>query len=600
MIGEGAKMISQRLMATGTWLVLASLPLLSAPANAQIYFSDDFENPAQSQSNWEVITGDWQVADGVYHQSSTADPWLVSMVAADKWKNEWVEYTVEFDVKPLTTGDAPVNVLFRVQDPVPKVWADRNGPNTHLYRWIVNGWTNTESRPYIYDGGTATMLAQVPNSLDVGTWYHLMLVVTKTRIAGYVNDVQMFDVAHAKWTDGRVGIHAYSGKMDFDNLIVYGPDYLPPWRLKAKQPDPADGTVGLQLALFRWTGGELAAFHDVYLGTSPDLGPADLVGPHSVVPMYFHLAALQPGTQYYWRVDEIENDGVTIHPGDVWSFVTQDVKAYYPTPANGTCTASLSPTLAWRQGLGALEDHLYFGDSNEAVVQATADVDKGVVTETTFAPGSLEPLAAYFWRVDEMVAGGTVKTGPVWTFTTPLPVEDFESYTDQPGEEIFETWIDGYTNQLSGSIVGKLTAANGTYGETVIVHGGAQSMPMDYNNLKAPFYSEAEREFTPTQDWTVNGADALVLYVRGASGNQAAPLYATIEDSSGRAGTMVHPDPAITTTTQWSRWRIPLSGLAGVNLARVKKLALGVGNKNNPVAGGSGTIYVDDLQVTRP
>jgi hypothetical protein len=125
-------------------------------------------------------------------------------------------------------------------------------------------------------------------------------------------------------------------------------------------------------------------------------------------------------------------------------------------------------------------------------------------------------------------------------------------------------------------------------------------MPMDYNNVKAPFYSEAEREFTLTEDWTANEADALVLYVRGASGNQAAPLYVTTEDSSGRAGTVVHPDPAVATTTQWSQWRIPLSSFAGVNLARVKKLVLGVGDKNNPVAGGSGTIYIDDLRVTRP
>ena len=33
-----------------------------------------------------------------------------------------------------------------------------------------------------------------------------------------------------------------------------------------------------------------------------------------------------------------------------------------------------------------------------------------------------------------------------------------------------------------------------------------QAMPLDYNNPKAPFYSEVEREFAPGQDWTVNDA----------------------------------------------------------------------------------------------
>ena len=35
------------------------------------------------------------------------------------------------------------------------------------------------------------------------------------------------------------------------------------------------------------------------------------------------------------------------------------------------------------------------------------------------------------------------------------------------------------------------------FAEQTIVHGGKQSMPLDYNNVKTPFYSEAEREFAP-------------------------------------------------------------------------------------------------------
>ncbi len=132
-------MMATRFTSFSLFVVLLVASMVAVPAGAQIYFSDDFEDPAASEGNWEVVTGQWQVVDGVYHQSSTADPWLVSMVAADRWNDDWVEYTIEFDVRPLTEGDAPVNVLFRVQDPVPQIWSDRNGPNTHMYRWIVNG-----------------------------------------------------------------------------------------------------------------------------------------------------------------------------------------------------------------------------------------------------------------------------------------------------------------------------------------------------------------------------------------------------------------------------------------------------------------------------
>jgi hypothetical protein len=142
-------MIAKRFMKFAILTAMVLIVLLCSPAGAQTYFYDDFENPAESEDTWDAVTGDWQVADGVYHQLATADPWQASMIAADQWSNEWEEYTIEFKVMVLTEGDAPVNVLFRVQDPVPEIWSDRNGPNTHMYRWIVNGWTNTESRPYI-------------------------------------------------------------------------------------------------------------------------------------------------------------------------------------------------------------------------------------------------------------------------------------------------------------------------------------------------------------------------------------------------------------------------------------------------------------------
>jgi hypothetical protein len=35
-----------------------------------------------------------------------------------------------------------------------------------------------------------------------------------------------------------------------------------------------------------------------------------------------------------------------------------------------------------------------------------------------------------------------------------------------------------------------------------------------------------------------------------------------------------------------------------VNLAKVKKLYIGVGDRNAPVADGSGRLYIDDIRVT--
>jgi len=89
-------------------------------------------------------------------------------------------------------------------------------------------------------------------------------------------------------------------------------------------------------------------------------------------------------------------------------------------------------------------------------------------------------------------------------------VDDMESY-DDAGHRIYDTWIDGWTNG-TGSTVGYLTAP---FAERTIVHGGAQSMPLYYDNDQAPFYSEASRTFASAQNWTAGGMDALGLWVRG-------------------------------------------------------------------------------------
>jgi hypothetical protein len=239
---------------------------------------------------------------------------------------------------------------------------------------------------------------------------------------------------------------------------------------------------------------------------------------------------------------------------------------------------------------------VFFSDKIADVNTAAAAADQGELTTTDFSPGELNSVSTYYWRVDEVVFDGTVRTGPVWSFTTVLPVEDFESYTDEEGSRIYERWVDGWTNS-TGSQVGY---AEAPFAETTIIHGGKQSMPFDYNNINSPFYSEAERTFATAQDWTGNGLAVLVLHLRGSRSNAAEPLYVVLEDSSGKSAVVAHPDPQAATVPAWTAWRIPLSEFAGVNLSRVKQITLGAGHRANPATGGAGRLLVDDIQVTKP
>ena len=303
---------------------------------------------------------------------------------------------------------------------------------------------------------------------------------------------------------------------------------------KANTPNPANGATDVLFGLFRWTPGSTALFHNLYLGTTPDLGPAQLVGPRLVMAMFYYAPGFTPGTTYYWRVDEIEKDGVTVITGDVWTFLAQPLTAFRPNPANGSNAGPMTPDLKWLAGQGALKHHVYFGDSRDAVAAGAADVDKGIVTEPNYAPGELQPATTYFWRVDEVVAGNKEVAGEVWSFTTVFPVDDFESYNDEDGKgtRIYETWIDGYSDASSGSTVGNL---NPPFAEQTFVHGGKQSMPMDYNNVVSPFFSEAEREFSPAADWTANDVNTLVLYVHGRPIDFDIPFVSTPPVLDGKA-----------------------------------------------------------------
>jgi hypothetical protein len=365
----------------------------------------------------------------------------------------------------------------------------------------------------------------------------------------------------------------------------------------ARNPTPADGTVGVTMPLFKWEAGYKGIMHEVYLGTSPELGPADLVGPRSPGTMFYYFTGtLKPGVTYYWRVDEIEADMKTVNTGIVWSFTVQALTAYMASPADGATAVSVAPTLTWQPGQGATKHHVYFGANLDAVTQGAASVDKGMKDEASFAPGTLDTVTTYYWRVDETVVGG-VNAGPVWKFTTCLPVDDFESYTDKANEEIWSTWIDGYgTNWSSGSTVGYGSAP---FAETTIVHGGKQSMPLEYNNVNTPFYSEAKRDFAPADDWTASGVDTLVLFVYGKTGNSAAPLYVALTDSANHTALVTHPKTTPLSTTKWTEWAIPLSDFTGVNAAKIKTMCIGLGQRTGGTSDGKGIIFIDDIWLTK-
>jgi len=284
------------------------------------------------------------------------------------------------------------------------------------------------------------------------------------------------------------------------------------------------------------------------------------------------------------------------------------LRAHSPNPPQQAVNVRHTPVLSWRAGEKAAQHDVYFGDNREAVAKATrADAvyqGRRKLEATAFEPGDLEWNKTYFWRVDEVndAAAGSPWTGSVWSFTTAnfVVVEDFEIYTEDEGNRIYETWIDGWENK-TGSLVGYLEAREGTFGERQTVHDGRQSMPLAYDNANVPYRSEAERTWAKPQDWTVNGVNTLVLHVKGKTDNGADPLYVVLEDSAGRSGVVTHADARIATSTVWNEWVIPLSSFssAGVNAAAIKKMTIGLGQRGATAPGGQGLLFIDGIWVRR-
>jgi hypothetical protein len=148
--------------------------------------------------------------------------------------------------------------------------------------------------------------------------------------------------------------------------------------------------------------------------------------------------------------------------------------------------------------------------------------------------------------------------------------------------------------------------------ELEVVHDGRASMPLFYDNdgtaddgrpsdsNETPFYSECGLTWGTPQDWTIDDADTLTLYFRGEVDNVPEPLYAAIEDTSAQIAVVKHPDTDAVQATEWQKWHISLADLQtdGVDVTQVKKMYLGVGDRDSPQPGGTGKMYIDDIRVT--
>jgi len=291
-----------------------------------------------------------------------------------------------------------------------------------------------------------------PEHLIEGEWAHLAFVHDATENTGtiYLNGEERlsgdWDLPAGDFSNLRIGIGVvntadglgtFNGALD-DVMIFQVPlsqdEVLAAMegrgaehRPKAFGPNPKDGTVlVVTWANISWKAGDFAVSHDLYFGTSFDdvndgaegtfVGNLAMTNQVVGFPSFPAPDGLQPGTTYYWRVDEV-NDADPNSPwkGDIWSFSVPPRTAYLPVPVDGGESVPLNVRLTWSPGFEAKLHTVYFGDNFDDVNNAAGGP---LLDNATFTPpGPLELAKTYYWRVDEFNPPNTYK-GVVWSFRT--------------------------------------------------------------------------------------------------------------------------------------------------------------------------------------
>jgi hypothetical protein len=208
-------------------------------------------------------------------------------------------------------------------------------------------------------------------------------------------------------------------------------------------------------------------------------------------------------------------------------FYSVPIRAREPQPTSGQ--TDLNPNgvvLSWRAGREAVSHQVYLSTDSNAVAEGTALPTTG--STSRYTADALDFGSTYYWRVDEVneAASPSAWAGDVWSFSTAgsQVIDDFESYTNDSPDRVFQTWIDGLgfsadeffpsgnPGNGTGAIVGN-DPQLGNIMETANARG-RQAMPMMYDNISFKA-SEAQRTWPTAQNWATNGADTLSLYFRG-------------------------------------------------------------------------------------
>ena len=170
-------------------------------------------------------------------------------------------------------------------------------------------------------------------------------------------------------------------------------------------------------------------------------------------------ASTGDGLYYPGLVDEVRYYNYAVDQAEIDALYAGG-RAENPDPIDMAEGVSIDKDLSWAGGASAVEHDVYIGTDYDAVLSATTESDEymGRQSEIVYDP-NLNLSSRYYWRIDEVDAGGTIIAGNLWEFTTGTlitpTVYDFSSQNPV-----------GYARYASYTVDGSGLTGDGSSGST--------------------------------------------------------------------------------------------------------------------------------------
>ena len=192
--------------------------------------------------------------------------------------------------------------------------------------------------------------------------------------------------------------------------------YIP---IRAREPKPASGATGVPLDVtLTWTAGRQAAEHNVYFSTVEQEVIEGTVPVTTVAGTSFGPLSLDVGKTYYWRIDEVNDPGISSLAGDIWSFTTteflviDDFETYtdddtsgqaiwqswidgFGVPDNGAQVGYLLPPYAERTIIHSGSQSMPFAYNNTSGV-TNSEAALMLTTQRDWTRGGVAALSLWF------------------------------------------------------------------------------------------------------------------------------------------------------------------------------------------------------------